>query len=190
MKLPFCKVVARECLRVSGCVLGNHSWQPFLATKSERGLPALRLPLRLLRSGHGSRRAQAGQALAETALFSTLVIIMAFGLLSWIPFHRARTAATSAAYACAQFLSQSPNPDRAAWNAYTIAQQTLDADWSATLGVSYRVQVAPPNGTGEPGRCAVSYSVPVFFNGLLGLSNPGWSSEWFVSRSETWKAKW
>ena len=28
MKLPFCKVVARECLRVSGCVLGNHSWQP------------------------------------------------------------------------------------------------------------------------------------------------------------------
>jgi len=133
---------------------------------------------------------QRGQALAETALFSTLVIIMAFGLLSWIPFHRARTAATSAAYACAQFLSQSPNPDRAAWNAYTIAQQTLDADWSATLGVSYRVQVAPPNGTGEPGRCAVSYSVPVFFNGLLGLSNPGWSSEWFVSRSETWKAKW
>ena len=135
-------------------------------------------------------KSERGQALAETALFSTLVIIMAFGLLSWIPFHRARTAATSAAYACAQFLSQSPDPGRAARNAYAIAQQTLDADWSATLGVSYQVQVAPPNGTGEPGRCAVSYSVPVFFNGLLGLSNPGWSSEWFVSRSETWKAKW
>ena len=135
-------------------------------------------------------KSERGQALAETALFSTLVIIMAFGLLSWIPFHRARTAATSAAYACAQFLSQSPDPDRAASNAYAIAQQTLNGDWSATLGVSYNVQVAPPSGTGEPGMCVVSYNVPVFFNGLLGLNRPGWASEWFISRSETWKAKW
>jgi len=45
-------------------------------------------------------------------LFSTLVIIMAFGLLSWIPFHRARTAATAAASACAQFASPSSGPDR------------------------------------------------------------------------------
>lgn len=136
------------------------------------------------------RQAQAGQALAEFALFSTLVIIMAFGLLSWIPFHRARTAATSAAYACAQFLSQSPDPDRAARNAYLIAQQTLNADWTATLGVAYRVQVAPPGGAGQPGACLVAYNVPVFFNALLGLDRPGWSAEWFVSRSETWKAKW
>jgi hypothetical protein len=143
------------------------------AHRSERGLPA-----------------QAGQALAEFALFSTLVIIMAFGLLSWISFHRARTAATSAAYACAQFLSQSPDPHRAARNAYLIAQQTLNADWTATLGVQYRVRVAPPGGTGEPGACSVAYNVPVFFNGLLGLDNPGWSEQWFVSRSETWKAKW
>jgi hypothetical protein len=37
-------------------------------------------------------------------------ILMAFGLLTWIPAHRARTAATAAAYACAPFLSQSPDP--------------------------------------------------------------------------------
>ncbi|MBK7320873.1 hypothetical protein [Candidatus Villigracilis affinis] len=37
-----------------------------------------------------------GQALAETALFAMLAVIMAFGLLAWIPTHRARTAATAA----------------------------------------------------------------------------------------------
>jgi hypothetical protein len=55
-------------------------------------------------------QSERGQALAETALFAVLAILMAFGLLAWIPAHRARTAATSAAYACSQFLSQSPDP--------------------------------------------------------------------------------
>lgn len=133
---------------------------------------------------------QRGQALAETALFAMLAILMAFGLLSWIPTHRARTAATAAAYACSQFLSQSPDPSRAGTNAVKIAWQTLDADWSATAGVQYQVQVSPPGGPGEPGRCQVSFQAPTLFDGLLGLSEGGWSSEWFVSRSETWKAKW
>ena len=114
-----------------------------------------------------------GQALAETALFAMLAVVMAFGLLAWIPTHRARTAATAAAYACSQFLSQSPDPARAQRNAVKIAWNTLDADWSATAGVAYRVQVISPNGPGLPGRCAVSYQAPALFDGLLGLSQGG-----------------
>jgi hypothetical protein len=81
------------------------------------------------------RQSERGQALAETALFAVLAILMAFGLLAWIPAHRARTAATAAAYACSQFLSQSPDPARAAGNARKVAWSTLNADWSASLGV-------------------------------------------------------
>ena len=135
-------------------------------------------------------KGECGQALAETALFAMLAVIMAFGLLAWIPTHRARTAATSAAYACSQFLSQSPAPARARNNAVNVAWQTLNADWSATAGVQYRVQVSPPSGPGEPGQCLVSFQAPTLFDGLLGLSEGGWNSEWFISRSETWKAKW
>jgi hypothetical protein len=135
-------------------------------------------------------RGERGQALAETALFAILAILIAFGVLTWIPTHRARTAATAAAYACTQFLSQSPDPARAGRNARDIAWKTLDADWSATLGVEYRVQVSPPGGPGLPGRCLVSFHAPALFNGLLGLSDGTWSSEWFISRSETWKARW
>ncbi len=136
------------------------------------------------------RLSEKGQAMAETALFAVLAIVMAFGLLSWIPTHRARTAATAAAYACTQFLSESPEPTRAQQNAVKIAWQTLNADWSATRGVQYQVQVSPPPGPGLPGRCLVSFQVPTLFNGLLGLSSSAWHSEWFLSRSETWKAKW
>jgi hypothetical protein len=136
------------------------------------------------------RRSERGQAMAETALFAMLAVLMGFGLLAWIPVHRARTAATTAAYACSQFLSQSPDPARAEANAVRIAWQTLDADWSATRGVNYRVQVSPPQGPGLPGSCQVSFLTPSLFNGLLGLSQGGWSNEEFVSRSETWKARW
>ncbi len=128
--------------------------------------------------------------MAETALFAILAVLMAFGLLAWIPTHRARTAATAAAYACSQFLSQSPDPARARSNAAEIAWKTLDADWSATAGVEYRVEVSPPSGPGLPGRCLVWFHAPTLFNSLLGLSLDDWNSEWFVSRSETWKAKW
>ena len=34
------------------------------------------------------RNMERGQAMAETALFATLAILMAFGLLAWIPSHR------------------------------------------------------------------------------------------------------
>lgn len=136
------------------------------------------------------QRSERGQALAETALFGVLAVIMAFGLLAWIPVHRTRTAATAAAYACAQFLSQSPDPARAAANARQVAWQTLNADWSGTRGVSYQISVQPPAGPGQPGRCDVRYRTPALFNGLLGLSQDDWNQAWFVSRSETWKARW
>ncbi len=136
------------------------------------------------------RRGERGQAMAETALFAILAVLMAFGLLAWIPTHRARTAATAAAYACSQFLSQSPDPTRAENNARQVAWRTLNADWSATAGVQYRVEVVPSSSPGQPGRCRVSFHAPTLFNGLLGLSQQGWNSEWFVSRSETWKARW
>ena len=131
-----------------------------------------------------------GQAMAETALFAVLAVLMAFGLLAWIPTHRARTAATAAAYACSQFLSQSPDPSRAQHNAVNVARKTLEADWSATAGAQYRVQVSAPSGPGQPGRCLVTFQAPTLFNGFLGLSASDWHSEWFISRSETWKAKW
>ena len=135
-------------------------------------------------------KSERGQALAETALFGILAVVMAFGLLAWIPVHRARTAATTAAYACTQFLSQSPNTARAIANAYQMAWQTLNETWSGTRGVEYQVQVIPPSAPGQPGRCIVSYHTPSLFNGLLGLSEDGWNRVWFISRSETWKARW
>ena len=135
-------------------------------------------------------RSERGQAMPETALFALLAVLMAFGLLSWIPMHRARTASTAAAYACSQFLSQSPDPARARQNALRAAWQTLDADWSGTYGVQYRVEVSPPEGPGLAGACRVSYWVPSLFQSLLGTDQADWGQEWFVSRSETWKARW
>lgn len=135
-------------------------------------------------------KAEHGQAMAETALFALLAVLMAYGLLSWIPVHRARTAATAAAYACSQFLSQSPDPARARQNALHAAWQTLDADWSGTFGVQYRVQVSPSAGPGQAGGCQVSYQVPALFASFLQGRAEGWGREWFISRSETWKARW
>ena len=134
-------------------------------------------------------RRERGQAMAEAALFAGLIALLALGLLSWIPIHRARTAATAAAHGCAQFLSQSPNPAWAAWQARQAAQATLEGDWSATLGTLYQVWVAPSQGPGAPGGCAVSYRPPRLF-GLAGLAEPKTSIELFISRSESWKARW
>ena len=141
------------------------------------------------KSRQAASKSERGQALAETALFSILAVILAFGMLTTIAVHRTRTAAVSAAYACTQFLSQSPNPSWAANQARAVAEKTLDADWSATLGADYRVEVSPPAGPGSAGSCVVFYKPPVLFGYLFGVG-PEWSNEWFTSRSETWKAKW
>ncbi len=131
-----------------------------------------------------------GQALAETAIFSAMAVLLAFGLLALIPVHRARTVATSAAYGCAQFVSQSPNPSWAVWQAEQVAWQTLEEAWSGTAGVQYDVQVLAPSGPGSQGGCAVSYRPTILFNGLLGLPDPGWRTVTFFSQSEAWKARW
>jgi hypothetical protein len=135
-------------------------------------------------------RSESGQALAETAIFAIMAVLLGFGLLTFIPQHRARTVATSAAYSCAQFVSQSPNPTWAVYQAEAVARRTFEADWSGTLGVQYNVEVLAPNGPGSAAGCVIFYHAPVFFNGLLGLHDPGWSAEWFISQSESWKARW
>ena len=45
-----------------------------------------------------NRKGERGQALAETALFAMLAVIREFGLLVWIPTHRARTATAGVQY--------------------------------------------------------------------------------------------
>jgi len=131
-----------------------------------------------------------GQALAETAIFSIMAVLLAFGLLAFIPQHRARTVATSAAYACTQFVSQSPNPAWAVYQAEAVARRIFQSDWSGTLGVQYDVEVLAPSGPGSTAGCVIFYHAPVFSNGLLELDDPGWSAEWFISHSESWKARW
>jgi hypothetical protein len=130
-----------------------------------------------------------GQALAETALFLMLAVMLAWGMLALIPFHRARSAAISAAYSCAQFLSQSPeDPARAVRGASALARATLDSDWSAARGVRYVLEIHPPAAPGGAGSCRVSYQAPVLF--MASVLRGTASSEQFQSRSEIWKAKW
>lgn len=135
-------------------------------------------------------RSERGQALAELALFAVLAAIVGFGILSLIPLHRTRTAATAAAYGCAQMLAEAPDPSDAVRQAHQIATRTLEGDWSATLGSAYLVKVSPPAGPGSAGVCTVRWNAPVLFNGLLGISDGGWGEVTFQSRSEQWKAEW
>lgn len=134
-------------------------------------------------------RSERGQALAETAVFSVLLVIIAYGLLSWVPVYRARSVANTAAYGCTQFISQSSNPGRARWMGETAAWETLNGDWSGAAGVEYGVEVVPPSGPGQAGVCAVSYRTPTWFGGLLGTESQE-SVTWYASRGERWKARW
>ena len=130
-----------------------------------------------------------GQALAETAVISMVAILLIFGTFSLIVIHRARAAAISASYACAQFLSQSPDPVQAERQATYVANQTVNSDWSGLVNVHFRIQVSPPVGPGAPGSCTVFYSAPFLYNGLFGIPTE-WVAETFYSRSEAWKADW
>jgi Flp pilus assembly protein TadG len=141
-----------------------------------------------VKSGPFSRK-ERGQALAETAVISVVAILLIFGTFSLIVLHRARSAAISASYACAQFLSQSPDPRQAADQAYAIANQTVNADWSGLVNVKFRIDVSAPVGPGAAGNCTVYYNAPFLFNGLFGIPDE-WAAESFYSRSEAWKAKW
>lgn len=130
-----------------------------------------------------------GQALAETAVISMVAILLIFGTISLIVIHRARAAAISAAYGCAQFLSQSPDPAQAKQQASDIADQTVNSDWSGLVNVQFRIQVSPPEGPGTPGSCTVYYRAPFLYNGLFDIPDE-WAAESFFSRSEAWKADW
>lgn len=135
------------------------------------------------------RSSESGQALVETALVAGLVALIAFMLLAWIPVHRARSVATTAAYACAQFVSQSADPGRAAWMGQTAALETVNADWSASAGIRYTVEVAPAPPGGD-GHCTVRYTTPAWFGGLLGDAARGAAEITFHARGEQWKADW
>jgi Flp pilus assembly protein TadG len=134
-------------------------------------------------------RREKGQALAETAVISIVAILLIFGTFSLIVIHRARAAAISASYACAQFLSQSPDPAAAKQQATFVANQTVNSDWSGLVNVQFRIQVSPPASHGASGSCTVYYSAPFLFNGLFGIPTE-WVAESFYSRSEAWKANW
>jgi hypothetical protein len=132
------------------------------------------------------RKSEKGQGLAETAIISVVAIILLAGTLSLIPLGRARTAATSAALACAELLSQNPDPAQASLAAYNAAETTLKSGWSGTGTTDYSISVTPPGGIGQPGTCQVSWKVTLNFLPLTF----GSSTEKFTSRSEKWKAKW
>lgn len=137
-----------------------------------------------------AHRAEKGQALAETAVFSSMAVLLALGILALIPIHRTRTVATTAAFACAQFVSQSRDPNQAVIQARLVARRTVSADWSGTLGAAYAVEAwATGSGVGGAG-CRVHYRAPVLFNGLLGLVPPRWHTVEFTARAEPWKADW
>lgn len=136
------------------------------------------------------RATESGQALAETAVFSLLALLLGFAVLALIPVHRARTAATAAAYACAQFVSQAADAGLAIHQAEDAAYRTIDSQWSGTRGAVFEVQAWHAGGPGAESGCTVEYDSPILFNGLLGFSGPGTGKVTFLARSEAWKAQW
>lgn len=131
-----------------------------------------------------------GQAMTEFALFAGLAVVLALMLMTFIPIHRARTAAAAAAYACAQFLSQSPDPATAAREASRVAHQILSQRWSGLSAARFSVAVSPHTGPGTSGICTVNWSTSTFFGGVLGGPAVISGSASAVSRSEVWRPGW
>ena len=135
------------------------------------------------------KRKERGQAIVELALLAAVMFLLAALGLTAIPLHRAHTAAVSAVYACAQFVTQHPNrPDAAANAGYTEAQRTLHGGWSALSKASFRLSVSPPQHAGEAGTCSVTYSVDLLFD-PLGMGQHTRTLT-LTGRSERWKAEW
>jgi hypothetical protein len=130
-----------------------------------------------------------GQALAETAVFSLMAVVLAFGLLALIPIHRTRTVATAAAFACTQFVSQAVEPSQAVMQAEAVGRRTIEAAWSGTPGAGYEIEAWAAGEAGERG-CDVNYRAPLLFGGSFGLAPPGWRTVGFTTLAETWKADW
>ena len=136
------------------------------------------------------RRSERGQALAETAIFSLLAVLLGFAVLALIPVHRTRTAATAAAFACAQFASQSAEAETAVRQAEDVGRRTIDSQWSGLKGAAFEVRAWHAGGPGADSGCTVTYRSPILFNGFLGFIDPGSGSVSFAARTETWKAQW
>jgi len=131
---------------------------------------------------------QKGQALIELALLAMTLVLLAAGTVAAIFAVRARSQATAAAYACATFLSQAPDPARAAFQAREIARRTLEADWTAAA-VDYRVQVLPEGPAGAR-WCRVRWASRILFARLLGLPGLAEGEAAFAADPERWKARW
>ena len=129
---------------------------------------------------------QTGQALAETAIISVVAVLLIVVFVSIIPIGRARTAATSAALACAESLSQSRDPSRAQAEAINAAWAVLKGGWSGTGTAQYKVQAMPPAGPRAEGTCLVSWNVQMRYIPF----SIGWSTEKFTSRNESWRSEW
>ena len=86
--------------------------------------------------------------MAEAVIFSLLAVMLGFALLALIPVHRTRTAATSAAYACAQFVSQALDQEAAIRQAEAIGRRAIAEVWSGTPGDGYVVQAWRSGGEG------------------------------------------
>ena len=136
------------------------------------------------------RRSEKGQALAETAIFSLLAVLLGFAILALVPVHRTRTAATAAAFACAQFVSQAAAAEMAVRQAEAAGYRTIESRWSGLHGAAFEIRAWHAGGPGADSGCTVSYHSPILFSGFLGFNDPGQGSVSFAAKSETWKAQW
>jgi len=131
-----------------------------------------------------------GQALAETALVIVPLVFLALLGVNVLMLHRARTAATAAAYACAQYVTQFPHrPAAAADHGASVAQQILSGAWSALGQTRFRVSPTPPGGPGEYGGCSVRYEVRLFFS-PPGLKSVQGNVVRFYGAGERWQGRW
>jgi type II secretory pathway pseudopilin PulG len=134
------------------------------------------------------RQRQKGQALIELALAAMIFVLLAAGTIAAVFAVRARSQAAAAAYACAAFLSQAPDPARAAFQAREAARRTLEADWTAAA-VDYRIHVLP-EGPGGARWCRVEWASRILFARLLGLPGLARGEIAFAADPERWKARW
>lgn len=136
-----------------------------------------------------SRKSEKGQALAETAVFSLMAVVLALGMLALIPIHRARTVSTAAAFACTQFVSQAAEPEKAVEQAEEVGRRTMSAGWSGTGGAVFEIEAWAAGASGERG-CRVTYRAPLLFGGSFGIAPPEPRTVGFTTLAESWKADW
>ncbi len=151
----------------------------------------MRFPFSLPSRGRRFRsRPLRGQALAEAALVIVPLALLAFLAVNVFLLHRAYTAATAAAYACAQHITQYPGRPEAAQDAGRMAARSIyTARWNALAAARFQVFVSPPDRAGNVGSCTVQYRVALPF-GLSGGGQTFKSKVTVYGMGERWKARW